>query len=245
MYASLVAGFFLSALVGAHPTAHDNSLVSRSIDLNAFRLKATAEYVNASVAESPSVRLRRREDYIETATELVKSIAKGATFRVVGDHYVGTNGIAHVNFKQTAHDLDIDNADFNVNVGKDGSIFSYGNSFFTGKIPESPLTKRAFSDPVDALKAATNILQLPVKADQASAQSAEGKETFTLKGTSGAVKDPQAKLMYLVKADGSLALTWRVETDILSNWLLTYVDAASNAEVHGVVDYSADAVYQV
>lgn len=98
---------------------------------------------------------------------------------------------------------------------------------------------------MDALKAATDILQLPVKAEQASAETAEGKESFTLKGTSGAVKDPQAKLMYLVKADGTLALTWRVETDILSNWLLTYVDAASNAEVHGVVDYSADAVYQV
>jgi extracellular elastinolytic metalloproteinase len=98
---------------------------------------------------------------------------------------------------------------------------------------------------VDALKAATDILQLPVKAQQASAEVADGKETFTLKNTSGAVKDPEAKLMYLVKADGSLALTWRVETDIMSNWLLTYVDAASNAEIHGVVDYSADAVYQV
>jgi extracellular elastinolytic metalloproteinase len=116
MYAFLVAGLFSFAHVGAHPTVHDNSLVARSVDLNAFRLKATSEYVNASVAESPSVRLRRREDYIETATELVKSIVNGATFRVVQDHYVGTNGIAHVNFKQTAHDIDIDNADFNVNV---------------------------------------------------------------------------------------------------------------------------------
>lgn len=117
MYASLVAGLLSFALVGAHPTA-DNSLVARGIDLNAFRLKGTSEYVNASVADSPSVRLRRREDYLETATELVKSIVNGATFRVVGDHYVGSNGIAHVNFKQTAHDLDIDNADFNVNVSE-------------------------------------------------------------------------------------------------------------------------------
>jgi extracellular elastinolytic metalloproteinase len=104
--------------------------------------------------------------------------------------------------------------------------------------------KRDFSDPVDALKTATAILQLPVEAGKASAEAVEGKETFTFKGTSGAVKDPQAKLVYLVKADGSLALTWRVETDILSNWLLTYVDAGTK-EIHGVVDYSADAVYQV
>lgn len=130
-------------------------------------------------------------------------------------------------------------------VAADGSIFSYGSSFFAGSIPSNPLTKRDFSDPVDALKTATNILALPIEADKASAETAEGKETFTFKGTSGAVSDPKAKLVYIVKADGTLALTWRVETDILSNWLLTYVDAATNEEVHGVVDYSADATYQV
>jgi extracellular elastinolytic metalloproteinase len=89
------------------------------------------------------------------------------------------------------------------------------------------------------------LLELSIKADDVSAEATEGTETFTLKGTEGAVKDPEAKLVYLVKADGSLALTWRVETDILSNWLLTYVDAATNKEIHGVVDYSADATYQV
>jgi hypothetical protein len=63
-----------------------------------------------------SLHRSRRGDYVDTATELVKSVVKGATFRVVGDHYVGSNGIAHVNFKQTANGLDIDNADFNINV---------------------------------------------------------------------------------------------------------------------------------
>jgi extracellular elastinolytic metalloproteinase len=130
-------------------------------------------------------------------------------------------------------------------VAEDGSIFSYGSSFFAGSIPANPLTKRDFSDPVDALKTATSVLQLPVEAEAASAETAEGKETFVFKGTSGAVQDPKAKLVYLVKPDGELALTWRVETDILSNWLLTYVDAATNEDIHGVVDYSADATYQV
>jgi len=50
--------------------------------------------------------------------------------------------------------------------------------------------------------------------------------------------------MYLQK-DGALTLTWRVETDILENWLLSYIDAASASEVHGVVDYVADASYTV
>jgi extracellular elastinolytic metalloproteinase len=262
MRGSLLASCGLVALAAAHPHAPGNSLTKRAVDLNAFRLTATSEYVNATATDPGlSIHRSKRGDYVETATELVKATVKGATFRVVGDHYVGTNGVAHVNFKQTANGLDIDNADFNVNVSdmpthsehttdieqvaKDGSIFSYGNSFYTGDVPSNPLTKRDFSDPVDALKTANGKLQLSLEAEKASAEAAEGKETFTLKGTSGAVKDPEAKLVYLMKADGSLALTWRVETDILSNWLLTYVDAATNENIHGVVDYSADAQYQV
>lgn len=50
--------------------------------------------------------------------------------------------------------------------------------------------------------------------------------------------------MYL-QQDGQLKLTYRVETDILSNWLLTYVDANTKEEVHAVVDWAADASYSV
>lgn len=68
-------------------------------------------------------------------------------------------------------------------------------------------------------------------------------------GTTGAVSDPKANLVYLQKSsDKDLTLTWRVETDVMDNWLLTYVDAASTKEVHGVVDYVSDiasATYQV
>jgi extracellular elastinolytic metalloproteinase len=46
----------------------------------------------------------------------VKKAAPGAEYRIVSDHYIGKNGITHVHFKQTAFGLDIDNADFNVNV---------------------------------------------------------------------------------------------------------------------------------
>lgn len=81
---------------------------------------------------------------------------------------------------------------------------------------------------------------------EASAEAIEGVEAYTLKGTSGAEKDPEARLVYFVKPDSTLGLTWRVETDIMDNWLLSYVDAANTAEVHGVVDYVAEAAtYQV
>jgi extracellular elastinolytic metalloproteinase len=175
--------------------------------------------------------------------------------RTFADHVV----IQH--FKQTANGLDIDNADFNVNVSqdtqsktsmvannwqvdKDGNIFSFGGSFYEGEIPApSELRKRDLIDPVEALKGAASALQLPVKADEATAEPTDVEDSYVLRGTSGAEKDPKAQLMY-IQQDGQLKLTFRVETDILSNWLLSYVDA-NTKDVHAVVDWSADASYSV
>ncbi|EGR44217.1 uncharacterized protein TRIREDRAFT_70800 [Trichoderma reesei QM6a] len=244
----------LAANVHAHPTKqHDSgsNLVRRGIDISKYHLPSLSDYTPSThvdvedEASLQSVDLKR--DYVATATRAVKRLAPHAKFRVVDDHYVDVDGIGHVHFKQTVHGIDIDNADFKVNVGRNGRVFSHGNSFFTGKLPtENPLTKRAFSEPTEALKGAVDILGLPVKADGATAEPTEGTEKYVLKGTSGAVSDPEARLVYLVKADGTLSLTWRVETDVVDNWLLTYVDAATNQEVHGVVDYVADfATYEV
>ncbi|KAI1333638.1 Fungalysin metallopeptidase-domain-containing protein [Xylariaceae sp. FL0016] len=249
MRSLLLLGSLLGASlpVQSHP-AHNSkaNLRRRTVDLNAFRVTQVAEYSNtAATSSNPAVRLLKRDSYVDTATELVKSVVPGLEFRLVNDHYVGTNGIGHVHFKQTAHGLDIDNADFNVNIARDGSVFSYGNSFFKGAIPEeSPLSKRGFSDATQALAGATNILQLPVTGE-ATAEPTEGTEIYKLTGTSGAQKDPEARLVYFVKSDGELALTWRVETDILDNWLLSYVDAATSEAVHGVIDYVSDATYEV
>lgn len=115
----LLAALVSSAVqVGAHPVAESkHSLSRRTVDLDAFRLVSTTEYVNATeVEEKPGLRFSKRASYVDTATEFVKRTVPGATFRVINDHYVGDNGIAHVYLRQTAHDLDIDNADFNVNV---------------------------------------------------------------------------------------------------------------------------------
>ncbi|KAM0704098.1 hypothetical protein Q7P35_008330 [Cladosporium inversicolor] len=245
----LLAGFLSSAAyVRAHPAPEARAGVQRrTIDISAFRLPALSEYINATVVESSpeTASFAKRADYVDTATELVKTKIPGATFRLVQDHYVGDNGIAHVHFKQTANGLDIDNADFNVNIDKDGSVFSFGGSFYEGDIPApSELRKRDLIQPVEALQGAVAALQLPVKADAATAEPTEGDDSYVIKGTSGAEKDPKAQLMYL-QQDGQLKLTYRVETDILSNWLLTYVDANTKEEIHGVVDWAADASYQV
>jgi extracellular elastinolytic metalloproteinase len=125
-------------------------------------------------------------------------------------------------------------------------VFSFGNSFYKGDLPAAPSKgKRDTIEPVAALNSAVSVLDLPVKAASATSVPMEGANSFTIKDTTGAVSDPKARLVYVQTAEGKLALTWRIETDVLSNWLLTYVDAKDGSQVHAVVDYSADASYQV
>ena len=96
----LLAGFLSSAAyVRAHPAPEARAGVQRrTIDISAFRLPALSEYINATVVESSpeTASFAKRADYVDTATELVKAKAPGATFRLVQDDYVGDNGIAHV-----------------------------------------------------------------------------------------------------------------------------------------------------
>jgi extracellular elastinolytic metalloproteinase len=112
----------LSAIsVYGHPTTSwqgKSTLARRAVDLDAYRLKNAATYKNvAEVDADPSINtLAKRASAQDVASDLVEQTVPGATFRLVGDSYVGNNGIAHFYFKQTANGLDIDTADFNVNV---------------------------------------------------------------------------------------------------------------------------------
>jgi extracellular elastinolytic metalloproteinase len=131
-------------------------------------------------------------------------------------------------------------------VGRDGTIFSFGNSFYGGEVPAAPSkSKRGHIEPVAAFKSAVSVLDLPVSVASATSEPKEAADTYAIKQSTGTVSEPEARLVYVQTSQGKLALTWRVETDVMSNWLLTYVDAIDSSQVHAVVDYSADASYQV
>ena len=114
----------LAPQAGAHPSRRQpnpSPLSKREINLEAFQLPQLTKYVpQDEVPDDVSVKLAKRADYTETAKDLVKSTFPKADFRLVSDHYVGSNGIAHVNFKKTVNGIDVDNADFNVNVSGPG-----------------------------------------------------------------------------------------------------------------------------
>lgn len=81
--------------------------------------------------------------------------------------------------------------------------------------------------------------------DLVLAEPLEDFEAFVLKGTKGAVKDPTARLTYLIKPDGDLALTWKVETNLRTSWLHMYMDAFLTGEIYGLVDWVHSASYKV
>lgn len=127
MRSLLLLGLLGASAVNAHPAPNKgkSSLRRRGVDLEKYRLQTVAEYSNVvDTKANPDISITKRATYVETATELVKKVAPDAEFRLVEDHYVGTNGVAHVNFKQTAHGLDIDNADFHVNVSTRWTLLS-------------------------------------------------------------------------------------------------------------------------
>lgn len=126
-------------------------------------------------------------------------------------------------------------------------MLSFGHSFHS----ESPDTlKHARRDentitPLTAFESAVKLLDLPISGvANAAAEKVDGAgESYTIKQVEGSVVDPTAKLVYVTK-DTSLVRAWRIETDIGSKWLVSYIDAASGNEVTGVTEYTNTATYE-
>jgi hypothetical protein len=108
----------LAALVIGHPApSSSQNIRRRTVNLDSYKLGVGANYSSNVVLtdETPQLRTFTAPTYVETASLLVKKIAPAAEYRLVSS-YQSDNGVGHVVFKQTLHGIDIDTADFNVNV---------------------------------------------------------------------------------------------------------------------------------
>lgn len=185
------------------------------------------------------VPLPRSASPVDAAVAFVKQALPGISYRVANDHFTSTSGVTHVNLKQTLHGLDIDNADFKVNVDGDGSVFSFSNNFFSGELlAENPLTLKGLTKPIVALQGAAKLLGLQIDVGKSSVEADTSREnTYIVKSVSGVARDPVLKLVYTVAPDGKLQLAWRVETDVTHNWIRSYIDAKTNDKIYGAYDH--------
>lgn len=128
-------------------------------------------------------------------------------------------------------------------VAKDGSVLSFGNSFFTGKVPSAKSSKNV--DAKQALVVAQEGLDL--RLTKISESSLEGNDdTATIKGVSGVERDPEANLLYFVKPDGKLALTWKVKAFSEDAAFTSYVDVETDdGKLVGVINHDSHFTYQV
>lgn len=130
-------------------------------------------------------------------------------------------------------------------VRPDGTILSFGDSFFTGTLPSAPPQSSAVIEPQPLLETVVDVLALPINPAEAEIVD-ETARSFMVEGLSGVESPPEGQLVYYRAADGSLVSAWRVETDVGENWLTTYVDAENENEILAVTDYVADVeTYQV
>ncbi|KAJ6789113.1 hypothetical protein PWT90_08947 [Aphanocladium album] len=225
----------------AHAVHASGGLNGKSIDVRKFAMPDLAHYSpNYSKDKSKrQINLPRNAPPVDAALAFVKKRAPGVEFRMADDYYTSTSGITHVNFKQTLHGIDIDNADFKANIGSDGDIFSFSNNFFAGELPSAgPLAQTDLTSPISALQGAAKILGFSIDATKSTVEpDSTTNHTYIVKSVSGVNRDPVLKLAYVVDGDGKLQLTWRVETDIIHNWLRSYVDAKTNGKIYGVYDH--------
>ncbi|KAH0428486.1 elastinolytic metalloproteinase mep [Colletotrichum camelliae] len=250
LFSALMLLGLASRAVG-HPAHGPRQLSKRTQLLNSYRFNTVSSYTAGDTATffEPKITTERRDkraDYVEIATLKLQEIEPQAEFRLVDDSYVGSNGVAHVHFQQTVDGIDVDNAQVNVNILGDGTILSFGSSF-SSQTPETPsISKRTgpATTPLAAFQTAVQLLDLPITGVASIAESVDNSGTYVIQGVEGAVSNPLVKLAY-VQVNGSVALAWRVETDIGTNWLYTYIDATTGKEISGVIDYTNTATYEV
>lgn len=159
----------------------------------AIHSEQAVTYTNSLSLNESALKPRADSDPKTIATEHLKSLTPNVEFRDNGDHYTDEDsGITHVYFTQTVNGLDVENAQANVNIKRDGSILSFGSSFVTeGLDVAAPVRRNLLLDPLEALKGIIATMDLPLNVDDATAVPESslvgGGQSFTFMGTEGAV----------------------------------------------------------
>ncbi|WP_302467790.1 T9SS-dependent M36 family metallopeptidase [Pontibacter liquoris] len=171
----------------------------------------------------------------ETKKDYKLSAADIADY-VVTDQYVSkNNGITHLYLRQRFQGIEVEGANININIDRDGNVINIGNRFIPnlqGLIKSS----RASLSPEQAAQAAASHLKLkvqkPIAVKEKKAPTAKlpAAAKAVLLSDGGVSLSPiPAKLTYQPLPDGSIKLAWEVgiyTTDAQHYWQVK-VDAAS------------------
>ncbi|OAQ78423.1 extracellular elastinolytic metalloproteinase [Purpureocillium lilacinum] len=212
------------------------------IDVEQYRIKQSSFYHRPSsgqhtlgVIDAFNPPRQHISFYNNIATALVKEVAPGTDFLIMGSSYVDELGNAHVYVSQTLNGMAIKAANINVNLRPNGSVISYGDSFVRDLAPQhNPLAKRDFISGLQAAEHITQKLQIPIKVSGADIERLEGPETYRITTSTNGTGTLRASLQY-VQANGVPKLSWCVEVISKEGWLETCVDANNPQEILAIV----------
>jgi extracellular elastinolytic metalloproteinase len=103
-----------------------------------------------------------------------------------------------------------------------------------------------FISAVEALGIVRDSLDLPIEISQDAETEAiaDEKETYAVTNVGNTNEDPKARLVYLVKPNGEVALTWKVETRVQDTAFSSYVDVDAS-DVVTVLNHVDSFTYEV
>ncbi|KAF4549268.1 Fungalysin metallopeptidase (M36)-like protein [Elsinoe fawcettii] len=232
--------------VAAHPRPQVEGRpgrISRSID--DFQPQGFTQYVNKDEVPADLVGGRFSGDYEAAAEAFVAQQFPGVTLRKADSSYQGSNGIGHVFFRQQINGVDLDNADVNVNVARDGSIFSFGSSVYTGEAPAEAPSVDALIRPAQALERVRSTFDLPGGLSSVPLNP-DGTGRFRAGEAAGLESAAKIELVYYRPTADSVVPAWRVETDTGDAWLTSYIQADGDVDnILSVSDYTSHSTFSV
>jgi len=160
---------------------------------------------------------------------------------IVKDSYkTQHNAVRHVYLRQTSNDLEILNADMNINVWNK-KVMSVGSSFYRGL---TPVASMPLLTSLEALHSFGKYLGHHFDESILSLTSTKGIQyKHTITGFPSAISDVKARLAYLqVEMGKNLELVWDFEVDCYDHWWNVHVSATSG-EILALFDWVNDASY--
>lgn len=164
----------------------------------------------------------------------------------VTDRYVSpSNGVTHLYLRQTLDDIEVINADINVNVNHNGAVINVGSMFLGG------LSGRASSDPPSvfpdaALAALADRIGLPLNSAPSIVAHGATSQGYAFEATALSLDPIPVGLHYVPRPDGAVELAWNfvVRTPDLEHWYDASVSTRSGEVIH-TNDWFSHATYNV
>ncbi len=170
-------------------------------------------------------------DYINNQTDQLGLLPADLSDILVTDQYVSKHtGVTHIYLRQRYNDIEIINANININIASDGAVINLGSSFVSdlegavnGTVP--------ILDPGEAVRLSAESVGLTFASPPVLEENSAGAGESLMFGGGAVSKEPiPVKLVYEALDDG-LHLAWNVEIYEQSgdHWWSARVDALDGA----------------